>query len=106
MRCTGLSVVCGLALIISACASDGGLIIEDGALGSVLNDDAELSVKVKRALRNSPRTAILNVNVATVGDDTVRIKGFVNTTELRYEDERVAGNVEGVRHVFNDLAIR
>jgi len=106
MRFTSLTVVCVLALFISACTIDGGPVIEDGALGSVLNDDAELSVKVKRALRNSPRTAILNVNVATVSDDTVRIRGFVNTPELRYEVERVAGNVDGVRHVFNDLAIR
>ena len=106
MRSSCLSVVCGLTLIVSACTIDGGPIIEDGALGSVLNDGAELSVKVKRTLRNSPRTANLNVNVVTISDDTVRISGFVNTTELRYEVERVAGNVEGVRHVFNDLAIR
>ena len=105
MRISGLSFVIALAMVVGGCSVDGGPVITED-IGTVLNDSSELSVRVKRALRNSPRTAILNVNVVKVSDDTVRISGFVNNQELIYEVERVAGRVEGVRHVFNDLNIR
>ena len=94
-----------LAMLVGGCGFDGSPVFK-GNLGTAVNDSSELSVRVKQALRNSPRTAILNVNVKTVSDDTVRISGFANNQELIYEIERVAGQVDGVRHVFNDMAVR
>ena len=105
MRSTGLSAAMGLALIAGGCGFDGGRVIDGDFITSV-DDTSELSVKVKRALKKAPRTAIYSFNVSTVSDDTVRLSGFVDNEGLLREAERVAEQVPGVRFVFNDLAVR
>lgn len=95
----------GLALIVGGCGFDGGPIITED-IGTVVDDTAELSIKVKRALRNSPRTAILNISVTTVSEDSVKLSGFVSNNETIHEAERVANQVEGVRFVVNSLVVR
>lgn len=94
-----------LALILAGCQSAGGPLIADDFI-TVVDDSSDLSVKVKRALKASPQTAVNNIMVTKVGDDTVKLSGYVINDATSYEAERVAGQVEGVRHVFNSLVVQ
>ena len=76
-----------------------------GGFGTV-EDSADLSLKVRSALKQSPQTAISNISVSLVGQDTVKLSGFVSDDATSHAAERVAGQVEGVRHVFNSLTVR
>ena len=96
------SGVLALTLVLAGCQSDGSLPFQLG----VVDDSSDISVKVKQALRAAPRTAVNNILVSKVGDDTVKLSGYVNDDATSYEAERIAGQVEGVRHVFNSLAIQ
>lgn len=98
-------LVVSLALLVGGCQWDGGPLIE-GDIGTTVDDTSDLSVKVKKALRNAPQTAISNIKVTTVSDDTVKLSGYVSNDAIRHEAERVAGQVSGVRFVVNNLAIR
>lgn len=93
------------ALLVGGCQWDGGPLIE-GDIGTVVDDTAALSVKVKKALRNSPQTSNVNIRVTTVSDDTVKLSGFVTNDAVLYEAERVANGVSGVRFVVNSLVVR
>lgn len=104
MRLTGSAVVFSLALVVGGCSFDGSPVIAEDILTTV-DDSSELSVRVKRALRNSPQTASLLVNVTTLSDDTVKISGFLSNKETMFEVERVAGQVQGVRHVVNNMVV-
>lgn len=94
-----------LALMLSGCQNAGGPVITED-LFTVVDDSSDLSVKVKRALRSSPQTAVNNIMVTKVGDDTVKLSGYVINDATSHEAERVAGQVEGVRHVFNSLVVQ
>ena len=87
------------------CQWDGGPLIKDN-IGTVVDDTAELSVKVKRALRSAPQTSNVNIRVTTVSEDSVKLSGFVSNTATADEAERVAGQVSGVRFVVNSLVVR
>ena len=99
------SVALALALVLGGCGFDGGPIITSD-FGQVLDDNSDLSVRVKRALRDSPQTSVNRIKVTKTGDDTVKLSGFVFNDADSDEAERVAGRVEGVRHVFNALVIQ
>ncbi len=105
MRLTGLSVSFGLALVVGACGFDGQPVITDDFV-TVVSDDAELSLRVKQALRDSPQTAVLNIDVSTISEDSVRLSGFVSNDATIYEAERIANGVPGVRIVVNTLIAR
>lgn len=99
------SGVIALSLILTGCQSAGGpLITED--LITVVDDQSDLSVRVKRALKAAPQTAVNQIMVTKVGDDTVKLSGYVLNDATSHEAERVAGQVEGVRHVFNSLVVQ
>lgn len=99
------AILLGCALILGGCGFDGGPLITEDILTTV-DDSAELSLKVKHALRTSPQTSLLRINVAQVSEDTVKLSGFVNDDATRHEAERVASQVPGVRFVVNTLNIR
>ena len=105
MRLTGLPVAFGLALVVGGCGFDGQPVITDDFI-TVVNDDAELSLKVKSALRDAPQTAALNIDVTTLSEDTVRLSGFVSNDATIYEAERIANRVPGIRLVVNTLVAR
>jgi len=96
------SVVVALLLSVSACQTDSG----PEFIGfSDLDETSDLAVRVKRALKIAPQTAVNSILVTKVGDDTVKLSGYVLDDATKYEAERVAGQVEGVRHVFNSLTV-
>ena len=94
-----------LAITLAGCQSVGAPIFTDD-FGTVVDDNSDLSIKVKQALKAAPRTAVNNILVTKVGDDTVKLSGYVSDDATLYEAERVANKVEGVRHVFNSLVIQ
>ncbi len=94
-----------LALVIGGCGFDGQPIITEPLITTV-DDSADLSLAVKRALKKSPQTSIYNILVTTVNEDTVKLSGLVQDDATLYEAERVAGRVPGVRIVLNSLAVR
>lgn len=103
-----VALVAVVALAVGACqTADTGTVFGtvDG-FGSELSDSSALSAKVRRALRNSPDTAANKILVSQVGEDTVKLSGFVRDSATSFEAERVAGQVDGVRHVFNDLIVQ
>jgi hyperosmotically inducible protein len=72
-------------------------------VGSAVTDDA-ISHRVERALAENPRTEDAHINVSTA-DGVVQLAGFVNSHDQKDVAGDVAGSVQGVRHVDNDLRI-
>lgn len=98
------AVMVGCALVLGGCGFDGRpLITED--LGTTVDDSAELSIRVKQALKSSPQTAVSNIMVTVVSEDSVKLSGYVTDDATIHEAERVAGKVPGVRFVVNSLAV-
>lgn len=112
-NCTKTALLIGLiplSTMLGGCQFTGEPIIKDYEetfnYGGKVNDDAPLSTRVRQALRNSPETAILRIQVSTLSDDSVKLSGSVSNDAIRYEAERVAGQVAGVRHVVNSLFVQ
>lgn len=99
-----------LAVGIAGCSFDGEPIFKDGegpnigVLGKV-EDSEPLTLRVKKALRNNGQTAQARIQISSPNEDTVQLSGFVSNDAVRYEAERVASNVTGVRFVVNNIAI-
>jgi hyperosmotically inducible protein len=68
-------------------------------------DDATLTAKVKTALVDSPKTKAAQINVESKGG-VVQLSGFVDDADAKSEAERVAGAVEGVQTVQNQIDVR
>ncbi len=99
------SLLVSCALLVGGCGFDGRpLITED--IGTTVDDSTELSVKVKQALKRSPQTAVNNIMVTTVSEDSVKLSGLVSNEATSHEAERVAGQVPGVRFVVNALNVQ
>lgn len=98
------ALMVGCALVLGGCGFDGGpLITQD--IGTTVEDSAELSIRVKQALKRAPQTAVNSIMVTTVSEDSVKLSGYVTDDATIHEAERVAGQVPGVRFVVNSLAV-
>ena len=99
-----------LALTLSSCQLNGEPVFKDTEhsfnVGGPVNDDAPLSDRVREALRNSPETAILRIQVSQLSEDSVKLSGYVDNDATMHEAERIAGGVDGVRFVVNAINIR
>ena len=100
------SLVIGLALVIGGCTSGFGQPIFNEPVLTRVDDTSDLSLAVKRALKNSPQTSIYNIYVTAVNEDTIKLSVVVQDDATLYEAERVAGRVDGVRIVLNSLTTR
>jgi len=92
------------ALVLGSCGFDGRPLITEN-IGTTVDDSAELSLRVKQALKRAPQTAVSNIMVTKVSDDSVKLSGYVTDDATAHEAERVAGQVSGVRFVVNSLAV-
>ena len=68
-------------------------------------DDAAITAKVKTALAKDKDTSAMAVNVDT-DKGYVTLKGEVKSASERDKAAQLARNVEGVRGVNNNLAVR
>jgi osmotically-inducible protein OsmY len=87
-------------LAVAGCASTP---TQNGPGGYV--DDAYLTTKVKAAIVREPNLKATEIKVDTF-KGTVQLSGFVNTQEAIDRAGTVAGSVEGVKAVKNDLVVK
>jgi hyperosmotically inducible periplasmic protein len=73
------------------------------AVGAAI-DDRTLSEEVRSALAANPETATPRIKVSTAGG-VVQLAGFVDSNEQRAAAGSIAGSVQGVRGVDNDLRL-
>ncbi len=68
-------------------------------------DDSVITTKVKAAIAQDPSLSVFQVNVTTY-EGVVQLSGFVDSKEVKEKAEQVAGKVEGVKSVKNDLIVK
>ena len=75
----------------------------NGSVGSAMSDDA-ITARVHAALASDPAAQGSQIKVSTY-HGVVQLAGFVNSNSVRDEAGNVAGSVQGVRSVENDLKV-
>jgi osmotically-inducible protein OsmY len=91
-------VLVAAVLTLTGCASTSGG-------GGSFFDDAAITTRVKKAIYDEPSLKIGDISVKT-DDKVVQLSGSVKSrAELRKAAE-VAGKVEGVKRVKNDLLVK
>ncbi len=98
-RRIALRTLLGTAGVVALSACQGVALPRPG--GRLGGDGKILSLAVQNALRNSPETNTLNIEVYSTDEDVVILKGTVPNDAKFYAVERVAGGVEGVSRVDN-----
>jgi len=68
-------------------------------------DDSVITGKVKAAILADEQLKVLQINVETF-KQVVQLSGFVESAAMKSRAASVAGGVEGVRSVRNDLIVR
>lgn len=97
--------------LLAGCATGGRTVITDEGDHQVnvltaTQDSKPLSVQVRAALRKNGQTANSLIRVSQDSDDTVKLTGYVSDSAIIHEAERVAYQIDGIRFVVNNLAIR
>ena len=78
---------------------------DSGPSGSERVEDAAITAKVKAALAGDPRTKAHQVNVET-REGRVQLSGFVDNSEAKSTAGELAGAVDNVRSVDNELDVK
>jgi len=68
-------------------------------------DDSVITTKVKAAIFDEKTLKTLQINVKTY-QGVVQLSGFVDSAQSVRKAGEVAGNVEGVKEVKNDLLVK
>lgn len=68
-------------------------------------DDTVITTKVKAAIFDEPTLKLLQINVETFKGD-VLLSGFVDSEQSVGKAGEVAGKVEGVKSVINNLVVK
>jgi len=68
-------------------------------------DDAAITAKVKTALVKDPVVKAMQVDVTTFKGN-VQLSGFVDTAEQKARAGQVAGTVQGVTNVTNNITVK
>ena len=91
----------------AACSStdDQGSTEAAAANAGRVVDDSVITGKVKAALVADPTTKAHQISVETF-KGVVQLSGFVDTSEAKARATQVAGTVDGVKDVKNDLELR
>lgn len=95
-----LTAIAFAAALAAGCASS-----ESGKSTGEYIDDAAITAKVKTALIRDDSLDANDINVETY-KGTVQLSGFVDSEEDVDAAEEVAGNIEGVTKVRNDLRVK
>ena len=100
-RNTLTAIVAAIALLTATgCAVTRG----QETVGAYV-DDATITTKVKAQFVESKAVAATSIRVETL-NGTVMLSGFAKNATERQEAERIARNVNGVRSVRNEIAVR
>jgi osmotically-inducible protein OsmY len=68
-------------------------------------DDSTITAKVKAEILGDPALKVFQISVETF-KGTVQLSGFVNSADVRSRAAVVAGRVNGVKSVKNDLLVK
>jgi hyperosmotically inducible protein len=68
-------------------------------------DDTTITTKVKAALIHDPVVKAGQVTVTTF-KGVVQLSGFVDTPEAKQRAATIAGGVDGVKNVLNDITVK
>ena len=68
-------------------------------------DDSVITTKVKAAIFDEPSLKVFQISVETF-KGVVQLGGFVNSEQIVRKAGEVAGRVEGVRSVTNNLVVK
>ena len=68
-------------------------------------DDSAITTKVKTAIFDEPSLKVFQISVETF-KGVVQLSGFVNSEQIVRKAGEVAGRVEGVRSVTNNLVVK
>ena len=91
-------VLVAAVLALSGCASTSGG-------GSSFFDDAAITTRVKKAIYDDPALKVGDISVKT-DDKVVQLSGSVKSRAEQRKAAEVAGKVEGVKRVKNDLIVK
>ena len=96
----GFFIGCFLFVFVAGCAGT----YKKESTGEYL-DNTVLTTKVKAAIFNDPELKVLQINVETF-KGVVQLSGFVNSSKAAARAVEVAGSVEGVQSVKNNMSIK
>jgi hypothetical protein len=99
-RTSGLMICMFLVTVLSGCASTP---IRESTGEYV--DDSAITARVKAAIFGEPSLKVLQVNVETFKRE-VQLSGFVDSAASAKKAGEIAGSVEGVKSVKNDLIVK
>ena len=68
-------------------------------------DDAGITTRVKTSILQEPGLKVLQIDVTTY-KGVVQLSGFVDSEDSIRKAGQVAGNVEGVKSVINNLVVK
>ena len=107
LRIKAFAVAAFASLVAVGCAShdERGTAERTAANAGRVVDDSVITGKVKAALVADPTTKAHQIEVETF-KGTVQLSGFVDDAAARTRAVEVAKNIEGVKNVKNDLALR
>jgi len=95
-----IGLILFLAVPIAACAPSP----TRQSTGEII-DDAAITTKVKAAIFEDPMLKVLQINVSTF-KGVVQLSGFVDSAKAADRAVDVAGRVEGVLEVRNNLIVK
>ena len=95
-----------LAVMAIAVLTTAGCAVSRGQQSSgAYIDDATITTQVKARMLSSPDVAGTSISVETL-NGTVMLSGFAKSAGERDTAERIARDVNGVRSVRNEIAVR
>ena len=94
LKRTTVLLVVTLVLGTAGCASTGGFF-----------GDAAITTRVKTAIYNEPALKVMNISVSTE-ENVVYLSGTVKSRAERAKAIQVARQVEGVKAVKSELAVK
>lgn len=102
-----LLICCGYGctpLVVGGGAAGGYKVASDERSAGGMMDDSAITAKVKAQMIRTEEVKARNIDVDTV-DGVVILSGFVDSADEKNRAAAVAGGVEGVSEVRNDLRI-
>jgi len=100
-----LAAFVSLAAVGCGSTNDRGPVERSAANAGRVVDDSVITGKVKAALVADPTTKAHQIEVETF-QGTVQLSGFVDNADARRRAAEVAKNIDGVKDVKNNLALR
>ena len=101
IRTTLSAATMAVAVLITA----GCAVVRDQQTAGAYIDDATITTQVKSRMLENPSVAGTSISVETL-NGTVMLSGFAKSSAERSTAETIARDVNGVKQVKNEIAVR